>query len=321
MKKVFIVLGVVLLGAALFYFNTQKSKNVAQVGLVIPLENRALRDMSQGFVEQLKTLEGDKVVVSVKNAQGDRAIMRSIIEQFKRQNVKAIATIGTEATLLAASKVDEIPIVGLDVTSHVTQEQKNITGIQEGSVIPSFEIIKDVIKDLKKLTVIYSNSEKISQQIMDLKKLADQEGITLQTLMVQNISEIYTISKHVDPSSQALFILKDIAVASGATTLAKAAEDLKIPFISCDEGSVISGGAMALGNREYDIGKEGADQVQELLKGKAPHQIPLKPADTFVLFLNSTAAKKQGLDEDTVKSVAALKGYQLVMVTQDGAKK
>jgi putative ABC transport system substrate-binding protein len=315
MKK-FFILAAFLVAAGLVYFIANKPSSKLKIGLVVPIEHQALKDISEGFKEEIgRQFKNTPYDLDILNAQGDKSLLKSIIDKLQRQNYDVVAAIGTEATLMAATVIKTKSLVGLDVTGEVNQQQKNITGILESKVAPCFEFLKLSLPDLKKVTVIYSASEKISKQIEDLIKIASEHQIELQPLMVQGLVDLYSISKFIDPRSNVIFILKDNVIVSGIPTLAKTAQDLKIPLFTCDEGSVISGAATGLGNKEKDIGVKGGEITGEILiRKKTPADIPLEPLQKFVVFLNLNAAQSQGLNVSHLKKAAQEKNYPIELV-------
>ena len=131
--------------------------------------------------------------------------------------------------------------------------------------------------------------------------------------MVQNLAELYTVSKAVDPSSEALFILKDNLIASGVASLVKVAEEQHVPLITSDEGTVSQGGACALGIREAQIGEQGGRLAARLFRSEivGPY---IEEMDEIQVFVNPSASKKQGLDPQRVQQSARDLGYETVQV-------
>jgi putative ABC transport system substrate-binding protein len=320
MKK-FFILAAFLVAAGLVYFIANKPSSKLKIGLVVPIEHQALKDITEGFKEEIDRQFKDTAYdLDVLNAQGDKSLLKSIVDKLQRQNYDLVAAIGTEATLMAATVIKTKPLIGLDVTSEANQQQKNMTGILESKIAPCFDFLKLSLPGLKKVTVIYSASEKISKQIEDLLKMANEHRIELQPLMIQGLVDLYSISKFIDPHSNAIFILKDNTVASGVPTLAKTAQDLKIPLFTCDEGSVNSGAAAGIGNKEKDIGIKGGEIAGKILvHKKAPSAIPFEPLQKFVVFLNLDAAQRQGLNVSDLKKAAQEKSY-LIELTGKGEK-
>lgn len=316
MKKIFILMAAMAAVALCFLLLKDERGVKSKIALILPVEHQALTEMMEGFTEELKSLEQDLEVI-VQNAQGDPNLMKAMMNQAQRQSYKIIVTVGSEATLMAQNTIKDIPLIGLDVTAAVQQNQDNLTGTRESSVEESFNILKLIKPTLKKVTVIHSASEKAVQQMKTLQDYAHQQGITVQLLMVQTMPELYTMRKQIAPDSEVLFIVKDHLVVSAVPTLLESAEELKIPLISCDEGSVKKGVALAFGVSESDIGRKGAQLAQKILKeGVSPKTLEMIPMPAQTVFVNRSSAQNQGLSVETLQKDLQARGMRVIFVEE-----
>ena len=288
-----------------------------KIGIVVPIEHQAMKDMTDGFVEKIHQRYGSEITVDIQNAQGDRNIQKAIIENFKRKGYDLIVPIGTDVTLMTQNIVREQPILGLDVTSMVTQEQSNVTGVRESPIEPSYTFIKELIPQLKKITMVYSASDKNYGMVQIFKDAAAVDGVVVQPIMIQSLADLYVLAHTVDRNTNAIFIAKDHLVASGASSLAQSAIQLSIPLITSDEGSVIAGGAVAMGNKELDIGRTGGEIAIQLLEGAHPNEIPIRPLNRYTVFVNANVIEKQGLTMDDIQRVSHTLGYPVEIVQED----
>lgn len=297
---------------AFLTFQNHFGKKSNKITLIVPVEHRALADMANGFGQEIRdNLPKNTYDLNIVNAMGDRHVMRTLVEQAGRRGDKVVATIGTEMTLMASHALRDVPVVGLDVTSEVTPENGRVTGVYEGETKPCFTFILEAIPTLRKVTLLYTPSDKIEKQLSNLEHTAMEHGIALQKIVVQSLADLNTLAHHIDGDSGAIFILKDIVLASGAATLKKIAEQKNIPFIASDEGSVINGAAFAVGNSEYDIGRAGAALAVQIVQDKSPKDLPMKPAAAYQVFINPISCQKQGIDYAQVERTAKARGYPL----------
>lgn len=303
------------------------AKKTFTIGIVMPMDHAALRDIVAGFKESLTkelnqrqnvTTKGRfEIEFKVKNAQGDMNTQRSILQQFQRQKVDLIVPIGTNATQMAVSLVKTQPIVSLAASyaeeARLKEQSKNITGVVDeiGPEKP-LEFLSKVLPDLKKITLIYSNTEKVFPEIEAAHKFANAKGIKIQKLMIQALPELYTVSRLIDKDSQAIFILKDHLIVSGIKTLVKASENLNIPLVSSDEGSVKEGAAFSLGVRESDIGVAGGALAAHILSGQDISAVPIKILDNLSVFVNPASCQAQRLDIQRLRSITIKDGYGLI---------
>jgi len=311
-KMIFPLLALVALVG--YFVLGAKGEQKHTIGVVVPIEHKAMDEMVRGFREALTADYGEEIKIDVQNAQGDLNLQKSIINNFKRKKYAQIVSIGTDVTLMTMNVIKEQPIIGLDVTDQVKQTQPNITGVLESPIEPSYHFVKELLTPAHKVAMVYSGSDKNYQMVKKFAQLAEKDGIVVQQVMVQSLSDLYVLASRIDKDAEAIFIAKDHLVASGAASLAKTAEKLQIPLITSDEGSVLSGGAVALGNKEVDIGRCGAQVMREVIEGESPADVPIKPVVEFTLFVNPKSVEKQGFDMGPIVKTAERLGYKVERV-------
>lgn len=321
-KCLFLILGLSLILIVFFLVKFQQGNLQTEkitIGIIMPMEHESLKEIVSGFKsavsEQFPTVD-----VSVQNAQGDINLQRSIIQQFIRQKVNIIVPIGTGATQMALAMVKEQPILSLassllkDVQS---KKLKNITGvIDEIGPQKMLHLLKVLYPNFKKITLVYSNHEKVFPEVEEAILYSDQIGIKIQKLMIHSLPELYNISRSIDSDSELIFILKDHMIVSGIQTLVKEAEKRRIPILSSDEGSVKEGAAFALGVKEARIGEQGGMMAAKLLNGFAMASVPVQVIEELSIFMNPKACEKQGVDQPKVKMVADNLHYELQIIGQ-----
>lgn len=284
------------------------------VGILVPVAVPAMTQIVNGFEKTLSKESKVPVTYLVKNAQGNMNIQRSILQEFNNPSVSLVAPIGTDAAQMSIAMIRNKPIVGI-AADHLKEQAKkannpNVTGVlSKVSPEDRMHFLHEAIPNLKKLTIVYSTDDRIFSQVKQFEAAAKQNGISVQKLMVSQLSDIYTLSKNIAPDSQAIFILKDELVVSGLNTLLQQAKLKHIPVIASDDGSVQKGAAFALGVSEYQTGVDAAKVAATVLNGKSASDIPVHIMKHYFVFLNKSAAKAQNVNPSVVKKAAKSLGY------------
>jgi putative tryptophan/tyrosine transport system substrate-binding protein len=320
----FVALGISLLASPLSAETKPAEQPTKTIGIIVPMEHAALQAIIDGFKTTLQAEYKQKVVFHVGNAMGDTNLQRSIIQQFMNQKVDMFVPIGIASTQMTLSMVKEKPIVSLAASYSEADRKKrnprNITGVYDelgGTAQMTF--VRGLFPNLKKMTLIHSNAEKIFQEVADITAIAEKEGITIQKLVVNTLPDLYSVSKTIAADSQAILVLKDHLIVSGIRTVAKAADDLKIPLVAADEGSISEGAAIALGVSENVIGAQGAKLAAQILNGKPIANFPMEDPARPNIFLNKAAAARQNLDITPVTAYAKERQYELVEIAEKAA--
>jgi len=313
MKKTFIfilIAGILMALIAIFY---PKSKSAAyNIGIVLPIAHVALDDIVSGFQsELLKEMGGEKVNIEVQNALGDINLQKSAINKFINQHVDLLVPVTTSTTQMAinlAPKDINILFLAADISkdSAIAEQNPKLMGVNdEISIELQAQFIHKAMPELKKIALVYSASDKFFTGAEIFIKAALKEGISVQKLMVQNVSELYTVSKRIENDVGAIFMLKDSIVASGIATLVQQADERRIPLITSDEGTNKSGGAFALGVIEKDIGRQGGVMAAPFLKDKKIAGARIENVSRILVFVNNEACARQGLDPAQVLRAAS----------------
>ena len=295
----FLCLLLALFGAFLA-FSEKRSKSQYVVGVILPMEHEALNQITQGIKEELEKKMGKSVVLKIKNAQGDSNIQRAVIEQLVRDQCNLLIPVGTAASQMTLSLAPHQKILCLAADSALLTSNRQVQATaltDELSAADSLSFLHKAFPKINKITLLYSASEKVAKEVPLVRKAARGLGIEVQPLMVQNMGELYTVSKAIASDSQAIFILKDHLIVSGIQTVVQQAQICQIPVMSSDEGSVIAGAAFAIGVKEASIGQQGALLAKAILEGESPKNIPPQMMEgPFPLFVNRAACERQGID-------------------------
>lgn len=300
-KKIFIAVVAIASAAALFFYGMDNESSNLRIGIVLPVQHAALDDIVAGFQSELRVELGEQQVkISVYNAMGDINLQRSIISKLINDKVDLVVPVSTSTTQMTLQLVpsgQSVLFLAANITasSAATQSKPALMGvIDEIPVSLQMQYLRAALPHLKKLSLIYSSSDKVYDDAESFLKSATQAGLTVQKLMVNNVAELYTVSQRVERSSEAIFILKDNVVASGVNALVQQASRLKIPLISSDEGSIKNGGTFALGVVEADIGRQGARMAANFFKHEKLEK-SIQQAGDISVFINEADCINKGL--------------------------
>jgi putative tryptophan/tyrosine transport system substrate-binding protein len=293
------------------------------IGIVLPLEHTALQEIVTGFKETVTAEYPGKINFIVENAQHDLNIQRAIIQKFINQKVDLIVPVATTPAQMAINMVKNQPIVALAAMIPDSIRQKDnmanrFTGVRdEIDSKLQMEFIHAVLPEVHKITLIYSSDDKVIPEVAEAETAAKAFGITIQKMMIQNLSELYAVSQHIDSKSQAIFILKDNLVVSGINTLTSVAKQKHIPLISSDEGSVHQGATMALGVQEKQIGIQGGKLAARILSGEAVSSLPIENISQLEIFINTQSVKELGLNLALFDTFATSHQYNIEINPSD----
>lgn len=320
-----------LSGITFFYMNigsTNFSSNFASPGkakiaIVAPMQHNAMDAIASGVKEVVKNYSKGNIEVSCYNAHGDLNIQKAIFQQLNSSDVNVIMPIGTSTMQMCLQTFKEKPVVGLAANFN-SEDQKKLSSqnatciLDELPLSQHLELMKYIIPNLQKITLIHSPSEKIYPELKNLKILSKKNNIEVQYLLAQQMSDLFTIATAIDFDSQAIFVLKDHLVVSTIAAIVQEAEKRHIPVITSDEGSILAGAAFALGISETDIGKQGARYALSILNGIPANEIPIINQDSLKILANEKRCLHQGVSIESLHKAAKALSFEYVNVRVAG---
>lgn len=294
MRKLFYGIGAIIILAVAFAITGSIPKQ--EIAVIVPLQHAAM----DAIVEGLKCELGKEAPVHVYNAQGDNSIQSAILQQLELVDPLVVLPIGTATTQMTLQRLPKTNVIHLAAKFLEEDRKPNqpVAGVLDE--IPSENALKLaslLIPDLKKVTLIYSASEKNFPEATAFDAEAKRLGIKVQRLMIQSQTELYIMTQQVDEDSQLLAILKDHMVVAGISTLMECAKARKIPLMAADEGSVQGGATFAAGVPEAAIGVAGARLVKQVINGKAVSELPIQSVEDIHLFYRKESRNQFNFDE------------------------
>ena len=276
-----------------------------QIGINQFTEHPALDQVREGFIKELEEIGGFKV--DFMSAQGDMANTISISEKFvadKKDLIFAIATPSAQSTKQVTS---ELPIVFSAVTDPVeiglvedfNKPGGNITGTSDESPIEKqLELFKILDENIKTIGIIYNTGEINSQvQIENAKKAAKDLGLEIEAIGVNNINDIAQATDSLIKKVDGIYTITDNMVASAINLVAEKATANNIITIGAEEAHVKGGILMTDGLSYFELGRQSARMVKEILVDKKdPASFPCEKAESTSKVYNEKNLKQLGLD-------------------------
>ena len=291
-----------------------------QIGIIVPMEHQALREIVTGFEFRLQQLYKKPISFKVMNAQGDANLQRAIIEQMDAQNYKIIVSVATSTSQMTVSIIHDKPIVALaanisDAERHSIKSCNMAIIDDEIDKTQIITFIHNVYPQLKNLTLVYSASDKIFPDVALIKKAAQMVNINVTGKMVQSLPELQSASQAIPLDTQAIFILKDSLIASGVATLIQVANLRHIPLITSDDSTVHEGAGFAIGVHEKQIGMEGAELAAKILQSNSACDLPIAKMTKPSVFINPKALLLEQQNIALIKKIAQQMQYPVETIS------
>jgi len=271
-------------------------------------EHPALDAVRDGAKDELKA-EGFEAGKNLKwefqSAQGNAGTAGQIAKKFVGDNPDVIVAIATPSAQPMVAGTKSIPIVYSAIADPIAAQLvkswgpsgTNVTGLSHMlDPVKQVEIIKQVVPNAKRVGIVYNPGEANSVSALNgIKAVLEKQGMTLVEAAAPRTVDVAPAAKSLIGKIDVMYTTTDNNVVSTFESLAKVCNDAKIPLIASDTGSVKRGAVAALGVNFYDLGRQTGKIVARILKGEKPGDIPSSTSKNLELYVNTSAAQKQGV--------------------------
>lgn len=307
MKKMLAVLlaGIVLLGALTGCSATKEAAGSEKykIGIVQPVEHPSLNRSRDSIISELEKLGmGDKVEITLHNANGDMNLLQSIMQNLMSEKVDMIVAIATPAAQAALSATRDVPIVFAAVSNPVeaglvkdpTKPEGNITGVSNS--IPVADIIglsKVLTPNVKTLGLIYNSSEINSvASIEKTKAYCDKEGIAYKEAAITSTADIQQAVASLTNQVDAYFTPNDNMVASAMAIYSQLATDAGKPIYVGADAMVSDGGLATVGIDYNLLGEQTGRMINRIISGESIGDNAVETVSEYAKIINVNIAEK-----------------------------
>ena len=239
------------------------------------------------------------LVWRVANAHTER--LPGLARQLVQQSVDVIVAGGTQAALAARDSTSAIPIVvpalndpiGSGFVFSFSRPGGNVTGSTSLSpeLTPKWlELVVDVLPGVSRVAVLVDPDNPSHTALVEQARAsAMQSGLRIQTVEAHDAGELEkALSQTGGWSAEALVVLPDMFFFTERAHIADVLLRRRLPAIHPARDYVVAGGLMSYGADPIDLYRRAASQVDHILRGASPAEIPVEQPSHFDLVVNAS---------------------------------
>lgn len=300
-----ITLSLVILGFITAFYHHESEHKKIIVAITQIIEHPSLDAERQGIVTALEKggyTVGENFEIVYQNAQGNMTTAAQIATQIvsrKPDIVVAISTPSAQALVSSLGKVG-IPLVFTAVTdpkdakliTTLDKRREPITGvIDKVAMAPQLTLIQRLFPPTKTIGVIYNPGEANSvNAIKEINLEAEKLGLTIVQATASRTSDVSAATVGLIGKVDAIFVPNDNTAVSAIESILVAAHQHGIPVFAADIGSIERGAVAGYVYDRLKLGEKAGEIVVEILKGKAPGDIPIVQNHPLKLTINMKSA-------------------------------
>lgn len=261
---------------------------------------RALQD--HGYTD------GKNIVIEYRFAEGKPDRMSGLAADLVRSKVDAIFASGPGAILVLKQATKTIPIVffstsdpvGLGIVANLAHPGGNFTGMSAlaSDLWPKrLELLKEISPKLSRVAMVWNKGN----AAMNLEAKATQEvaeplGVALQDRGIKDPAELEVIfAAMAKDRPDAFLTLVDPFLSTYQKRILDFLTTNRLPAIFESKEWVEAGGLVSYGPDYAELYRRAATQMDKILKGAKPADLPVEQPTKFELVINLKAAKQIGL--------------------------
>ena len=306
MKRSFFVI-ICLLVLVLASCSGQPKEKLYTIG-VFQISSHALLDSArEGFLQAMADAgykDGVNVRYQFENAQGDLPTAQLIARKLASEG-DLIFVVSTPALQAVLNEVKETPVVFGAVTNpyilgagdSAEAHLPNVTGAS--SIEPmreTMELMLEVSPDTRRVGILWDPANADVQYAMTVvQEAAAALGLEIVDVTISGSSEVLQAAQSLSTRDiDAFFIILDNVVMNAFDSLAKVADQARIPLIAPATGLAEQGAAIGVGWDYFDNGYQSGQLVVRVMKGEDPASIPFQSLTKKLIYVNPAAAQRQG---------------------------
>ena len=288
----------------------QQAAKLPTIGFLGPLSQSTMASWTTAFVQRLRDLgwvDGRTITIEYRWADGKSERLADIAAEFVRQKVTVIVTGGTAAVAAAKQATSVIPIVfgtagdpvRLGLVTSLSRPGGNITGMSNQSAdLPGkrLELLRGVAPSLRRVAVLANVGARIG--VLEMGEVRDagrKLGLEVVPLEVRRTEDIAPALASVKGNVDALYVVTDPLLNTSRVAINTLAIADRLPTMHGEKAYVEAGGLMSYGSNYPDLFRRAAEQVDKILRGAKPGDIPVEQPTKFDLAINLTTAKALGV--------------------------
>src|SRR6516162_158435 len=259
------------------------------------------------FEEQLREhgwIDGRTIKITYRWAEGRPERFAEIATEFVNSNVDVIVT-GGNAVSAARQATSTIPIVfalavdpvGSGFVNSLSRPGGNVTGLSsQGPDLAAkrLELLRELAPGRRRLAILVNVGYPAArEELAQVQTAARGLGLESAVLEIRRAEDIAPAFDGAKGRSDALYVVGEALVIANVVLITKLALDAGLP--ASNREFAVSGGLIAYGASVPALFQRAADDVDKILRGATPADIPVQQPTKFDLVINLKSGKALGL--------------------------
>jgi ABC-type uncharacterized transport system substrate-binding protein len=293
--------------------DAQSSRRVARVGILgagpVTSPEEVLGTPMFVALRNLGWTAGQNLAFEMRYAVGQTERLPALAAELVRANVDVIVTALNQETLAAKDATSTIPIVMVlgvlpvqaGLVASLARPGGNVTGTAVAPVAAGkyLELLKEAVPRLTRVAVLWDPTfpglvPHSTHQMAEAE--ARKLGLSLASIEVARADDVdAAMARLVDDRAGALFVVPSGPIAARMTQVIDFAARHRLPSIYPSRTFAEAGGLMSYGYDREELARRAASQLDRVLRGAKPADLPVEQPTRYELVINARTARALGL--------------------------
>lgn len=297
-----------LFAATSLAIHGQPAPKVARLGVLLfstPASDPNLASFVAGL-RDLGYVEGRNVAFEYRSAEGRPERVGGLAHQIASLKPDVIVVLGGDLVPFMKDATSTIPVVMLTsqdpveagVVSSFARPGGNLTGVafvSSETAAKRLQFLKEAAPSLTRVAVLWSPDHP-DGEYRDIEAASPRLGMQLQSLEVRRPEDFEgAFQAATRARAEALMVVSSRFMNLNRARILEFASKQRIPLVTGWGPWVRSGGFMSYGPDLDVLVRRAASQVDKILKGAKPADLPIEQPVKFELVINLQTAKALGL--------------------------
>lgn len=285
-----------------------QQSRVYRVGVVLHggLYSKALDGLRDGLKE-FGLVEGKHLIFHVRETKGDLKLVEAAAKALETEKVDVIYAVTTSVTVEVKRATKAVPIVfyvggdpvAAGLVGSLSKPGGRLTGIYSQSVnlaAKRIQLLKEMIPGLRRVVMFYSPENPSAPNALKVgREAARSLNVELIERPVRSVDELRAGLHALRPGEVDAFHSTDGLVVSQTALVIEIANKKKLPTIFTSPHAASEGGLAGYGASDYAFGRLAAKNLERILRGANPGNLPIEQFDRLHFVVNLKTAKALGL--------------------------
>jgi putative ABC transport system substrate-binding protein len=287
----------------------QQLAGVPRVIQLAPVQIQAQIDATRRILRELGYVEGRNIRLEFRDAAGNVDALPAVAQELVRDGaVDAIIAVSTPAALAAYAATRTIPIVAFTAVDPVASgladslghPGRNVTGIavfSEETTVKRVELMREVVPRAVRLGTVTTKLTSGAQSLAPVLETGRKLGFMVEPINVDDPADLAkALSPEVLARFDALVFVPDVIINAHMSDVIKLVGASNKPAIFPSPDWVAQGGFMSFGPDFADATRHLISQLDRVLKGAKPGDLPFERPTKFDLRINLRTARASGIE-------------------------